>query len=158
MIITPLVKLLVSFRNMFNCCKNKKNGEYSVSYSGEGNGTVRGISKFTQTDPTLTPPPRYSLPPVLMSTNDVKWDTSNVNCDPTIALPDSIVSAESVANMDSVYDSLSNLDEEPVPDHNSKNKVTFVKSGRLSEVLQGFQSEATKRAEASGTKPDESGN
>ena len=88
------------------------------------------------------------MPPVLMPPRDTNWDTTNVTSEPTQALPDSLVSGDSVVSMEEIYDSISAVDEEPVLEHTTKNKVPYIKASKLSEVLQRCQSEAEKRAEA----------
>ena len=157
-IISPLVKMLVNLKSLFYCCWKKDSGEYTVSYRGEESGTSRGTSKYTQTDQTNTPSPRYSLPPALTSTHDMKWDSSNIDSSPVIALPNSISSAESsesVANMESVYASLSNLEERTVQDHSSQKNVKFVKSGRLAEAIKKCQTQAEKRVVNEGIEREE---
>ena len=49
--------------------------------------------------------------------------------------------------MESVYASLSNLEERTVPDHGSQKNVKFVKSGRLADAIQKCQAQAEKRIE-----------
>ena len=148
-IISPLVKMLINLKRLFYCCWKKDSGEYAVAYKGEESGTSRGTSKYTQTDQTNTPSPRYSLPPALTSTHEMKWDSSNIDSTPiTIPPPKSISSAEStesVAHMESVYASLSNLEEKTVPDNGFQKNVKFVKSGRLADAIQKCQTQAEKR-------------
>ena len=159
-IISPLIKMLINLKSLFYCCWKKESGEYVVTYRGEESGTSRGTSKYTQTDHTPTPSPRYSLPPALTSTHDMKWDSSNIDSSPVIALPNSISSAESsesVANMESVYACLSNLEERTVQDHSSQKNVKFVKSGRLAEAIKKCQTQAEKRVVNEGIEQEEPG-
>ena len=147
-VIGPLVKLIINMKRLLSCCWNKEKEAYSVEAKSEESGTRFDTGNYTRTDRTATIPPRYSIPPSLSPSQDIKWSVSHIDSTPiSVPIPKTVSasgSVESVPTMESLYES---LEEKTDTDTGSKANVKFLKSGNLADKIEKCRVQSEKRAE-----------
>ena len=136
LVLIPVIKMVVLFKNMMGCCKKNKK-EYTVSHTPEKETAVSNI--IFRPEMMV---PRYSQPPVPPKNH---WDKTDCGSLPETTSTDTN-SRLSVASMEARYQALDKPQDTPKDLANTGPLVLFVKAGSLRETLTKVKMEAEERA------------
>ena len=141
MVLTPLVKLFISFKQLFGCCKSGKREVYTVSHPDKDSAVASITFK-----PDTTP--RYTLPPLPDMHHARHWDKVDTTSAPENAISDSNLSSGSVISMENAYQLIGenkDVPEESPMESPKEVCVLFIKSGSLRDTLNRCRQDAEER-------------